>query len=171
MLVFVFLYGMWVSLVFRCVCVSCCERVALVILFFLRLCVCMGFCLCVKLFQKSCVGAHPSPTRAWSPNHLPSVTAGVPRIRGVLDARSHAPFLFWSFGCALACSFFFFIEGCGCLSFFVVCVMSLLVCVFVTLLFLHCRLRLLVICGLRLLVIRGLWIDVRFRGWRLYVNL
>ena len=35
-----------------------------------------------------CVGARPSPTRAWSPHHPPSRTAGVRRIHGALDARS-----------------------------------------------------------------------------------
>ena len=35
-----------------------------------------------------CVGARPSPTRAWSPYHLPSGTAGDRRIR---DERMRAP--------------------------------------------------------------------------------
>ena len=40
------------------------------------------------------VGAHPSPTRAWRPHHLLSMTGGVPRICCVIDARSHAPYVF-----------------------------------------------------------------------------
>ena len=42
----------------------------------------------VEAPRRGCVGARPSPTRAWSPDHLPSGTAGARRIRGVPDARS-----------------------------------------------------------------------------------